>query len=67
MTDGISKQINSPHFYEDIRYDGTFEDLMDQALGGISKKKDSPKMHLWLPYSATQEQIELVKRICGKI
>ena len=42
--------ITNPHFYEDNKYDRTFEDLMDQAVGGI----DKPKMHLWLPSSATQ-------------
>jgi hypothetical protein len=63
MKNGITNQINNPHFYEDNTYDNTFtfEDLMDCALGGIGK----PKMHLWLPASATQEQIDLVKKICG--
>lgn len=64
MKDGIINQIeelNNPHFYEDDGY--TFEDLMNDAVGGISK----PKMHLWLPPSATQGQIDLVKKICGKI
>ena len=60
MKEGIINQINNPHFYENTF---TFEDLMDCALGGI----DKPKMHLWLPSSATKEQIELVKKICGKI
>jgi hypothetical protein len=46
--------INNPHFYEDRAYDKTFEDLMKQAVGGISKHKDSPRMHLWLPSTATQ-------------
>ena len=45
--------IDNPHFYKDNRYDGTFEDLMNHAVGGISKHKDSPRMHLWLPASAT--------------
>lgn len=57
--------IDNPHFYEDARHDRTFEDLMNQALGGISKHKDSPKMHLWLPASAKQWQIDLVKKIIG--
>lgn len=61
----MNKEINNPHFYEDNRYDGTFEDLMNQAVGGISKHKDSPKMHLWLPSSATQDQIDLVKKMIG--
>lgn len=65
MKEGLIKQIRSPHFYEDCRYDGTFEDLMDQAVGGISKHKDSPKMHIWLPCSAKQWQVELVKKIIG--
>jgi hypothetical protein len=45
---------HSPHFYKDSRYDGTFEELMNQAVGGISKRKDAPKMHLWLSPTATQ-------------
>ena len=53
--------IDNPHFYEDNKYDRTFEDLMNQAVGGI----DKPKMHLWLPSSATQAQIDLVKRMIG--
>ena len=57
--------IDNPHFYKDNRYDGTFEDLMNQAVGGISKHKDSPRMHLWLPASATQSQVELVKKMIG--
>lgn len=61
----MNKEISSPHFYRDDRYDGTFEDLMNQAIGGISKRKDLPKMHLWLPSSATQVQIELVKKMIG--
>lgn len=65
MSNGVINQINSPHFYNDVAYDNapTFEDLMDCAVGGSNK----PKMHLWLSASATQEQIELVRRmICGK-
>lgn len=64
MKDGIINQIkelDNPHFYEDDKY--TFEDLMNDAVGGVNKSK----MHLWLPSSATQEQIDLVKKICGKI
>lgn len=56
---------HNPHFYKDSRYDGTFEDLMNGAVGGISKHKDSPKMHLWLPASAHQWQIDLVKTMIG--
>lgn len=61
----MKKMITNPHFYEDDKYDKTFADLMNHAVGGISKHKDSPKMHLWLPSSATQSQIELVKKIIG--
>lgn len=64
MKDGIKNQIEeieNPHFYSDDEY--TFKDLMDDAVGGVNK----PKMHIWLPPSATQEQIDLVKKICGKI
>lgn len=61
----MKETINSPHFYKDDRYDGTFEDLMNQAVGGISKHKDTPKMHLWLPSSANEAQIGLVKRMIG--
>lgn len=70
MKKGISEQINNPHFYEDNTYDNvfTFEDLMNQCVGGADKPKEAPKMHLWLPASATKEQVELVKEmICGKI
>ena len=56
---------HSPHFYKDSRYDGTFEELMNQAVGGISKRKDAPKMHLWLSPTATQAQVELVKKMIG--
>ena len=38
---------------------------MDQAVGGISKHKYPPRMHLWLPDTATQSQVELVKKIIG--
>ena len=61
----MKNTISSPHFYRDCRYDGTFEDLMDQAVGGISKYKYPPRMHLWLPSSATQTQIDLVKKMIG--
>lgn len=50
----MKEKIDNPHFYKDPRFDGTFEDLMDNAVGGISKHKDLPKMHLWLPDTATQ-------------
>ena len=57
------KKINHPHFY---RHDEcTFEELMNQSVGGISKRKDIPKMHLWLPSDATDDQIELVKKMIG--
>lgn len=61
----MNNKINNPHFYEDCRYDNTFEDLMNQAVGGISKRKDTPKMHLWLPSTANQAQVELVKKMIG--
>lgn len=61
----MKETINNPHFYKDSRYDGTFEDLMNQAVGGISKHKYPPRMHLWLPATATQWQIDLVKKIIG--
>lgn len=59
------EQINSPYFYEDNSMKGTFEDLMNQSLGGADKPKETPKMHLWLPFPRTQEQIEFVKKLCG--
>ena len=59
----MKEHIDNPHFYDNTSKEGTFEDLMDQCLGGINK----PKMHLWLPSNATPEQTELVKKICGKI
>lgn len=59
------KNISNPHFYKDCRYDETFEDLMDQAVGGISKHKYPPRMHLWLPPTATQAQVDLVKKMIG--
>lgn len=67
MKKSISEQINNPHFYEDNAYDNvfTFEDLMNQCLGGADKPKEAPKMHLWLPFPRTQEQIEFVKKLCG--
>lgn len=61
----MNNKIDNPHFYNDSRYDGTFEDLMNQAVGGISRHKDLPKMHLWLPSTATDWQIQLVERIIG--
>ena len=66
MKEGIINQIKNPHFYEDNAYDNvfTFEDLAYQML---LNSTNEPKMHLWLPASATQEQIDLVKKICGKI
>lgn len=57
------KKINHPHFY---RHDEcTFEELMNQSIGGISRHKDAPKMHLWLPSDATEDQVELVKKMLG--
>jgi hypothetical protein len=48
------KKINHPHFYENnVEY--TFEELINQSIGGISKHKDTPKMHLWLPKDATED------------
>lgn len=38
---------------------------MDQAVGGISKHKYPPRMHLWLPPTATQAQVDLVKKMIG--
>ena len=61
----MNNKINNPHFYEDCKYDGTFEDLMNQAVGGISKHSGLPKMHLWLPSSAKEWQVDLVKKIIG--
>ena len=63
MIDGIMNQINNPHFYEDNRYDGTFEDIINAWLN--YENMTPPLMHLWLPASATQEQVELVKKICA--
>ena len=58
------KQINHPHFYNNSA-EYTFEELMAQAVGGVSKNKDIPKMHLWLPSDATEDQVELVKKMLG--
>jgi hypothetical protein len=55
------KKINHPHYYRHSDY--TFEELMAQAVGGISKHKDTPKMHLWLPSDATEDQVNLVKKM----
>jgi len=66
MKDGIMNQINNPHFYEDSRYDGTFEDTINAWLN--YENMTPPLMHLWLPASATKEQVELVKKmLCGRI
>lgn len=48
------KKINHHHFYED-NAEYTFEELMNQSVGGISRHKDAPKMHLWLPSDATED------------
>jgi hypothetical protein len=58
------KQINHHHFYEN-NAEYTFEELMNQSLGGISKHKGTPKMHLWLPQNATEDQVKLVKKMIG--
>lgn len=64
--EGLIEQIKSPYFFKDTRYDGTFDDMINAWIN--FEKMDSPVMHLWLPASATKEQVELVKRmICGKI
>lgn len=66
MKNGIIQQINSPHFFKDTRYDGTFDDMINAWIN--FEKIDPPVMHLWLPASATKEQVELVKgMICGRI
>ena len=58
------KKINHHHFYED-NAEYTFEELMNQSVGGISRRKDAPKMHLWLPSDATEDQVKLVKKMTG--
>lgn len=58
------KKINHHHFYED-NAEYTFEELMNQSVGGISRHKGALKMHLWLPSDATEDQVNLVKKMTG--